>query len=227
VTRPAPSGPAREGVDSISWWHTLEFPNGVVTPGVKNANVLALEAELVFRHPVRGQTVLDIGTWNGFFSFEAARRGAERVLALENFACHAPEHRARDAFELARRHLNPDIEMAEMDVMAIAPENVGVFDVVLFLGVLYHLKHPLLALERVAAVCREHLVLETHLGARDSTKPMMAFYPGSELDGDATNWWGPNKACVEEMLRTVGFKTIEHSPHPTSLDHRGIFHAWK
>jgi hypothetical protein len=84
-----------------------------------------------------------------------------------------------------------------------------VFDVVLFLGVLYHLRHPLLALERVAAVVGELLVVETHVDLTLLRRPAAAFYPGGELLGDETNWWGPNANAVVAMLRAVGFTSVE------------------
>ena len=89
------------------------------------------------------------------------------------------------------------------------PHRVGRFDVVLFLGVLYHLKHPWVALERVASVCDGPLILETHADLLDVRRPAMAFYPGDEVAGDASNWWGPNLAALKAMLREEGFARVE------------------
>lgn len=94
-------------------------------------------------------------------------------------------------------------------VMELSPDRIGMFDVVLFLGVLYHLKHPLLALERVASVTREMIVIETVVDMLHCKRPALAFYPGDELNKDASNWFGPNSAAVIAMLQTVGFKRIE------------------
>lgn len=96
----------------------------------------------------------------------------------------------------------------EIDVLDISPEKFGVFDLVLFLGVLYHMRYPLLALERVFSVTRKHLILETHveIGCK---RPVMVFYPGAELAKDPTNWWGPNPAAVKAMLKAVGFQKIK------------------
>jgi tRNA (mo5U34)-methyltransferase len=92
--------------------------------------------------------------------------------------------------------------------MDLTPERVGVFDVVLFLGVLYHLRHPLLALERLAAVTRELLVVETVVDLIGLRRPAMAFYPGKEMNRDPTNWWGPNVPAVHAMLEAVGFRRV-------------------
>jgi len=75
--------------------------------------------------------------------------------------------------------------------------------------VLYHLKHPWLALERVAAVCDGLLIVETHADLLDLPRPAMALYPGAEVAGDASNWWGPNVAALRAMLREEGFARVE------------------
>jgi tRNA (mo5U34)-methyltransferase len=90
----------------------------------------------------------------------------------------------------------------------ITPHRVGTFDVVLFLGVLYHMRHPLLALERVASLTTEQLIVQTQIDMLGIRRPAMAFYEGSECNGDPTNWCGPNPAAVLAMLRTVGFTRL-------------------
>ena len=106
----------------------------------------------------------------------------------------------------------------------LTEDNVGRLDLVLFAGVLYHLRHPFLAIERIAKLEKETLVLETHLDAFDCPRPAMVFYPTTELNDDPTNWWGPNIPCVEAMLRDVGFSDVVFRPHPAHAN-RGIFHG--
>lgn len=116
----------------------------------------------------------------------------------------------KDGFELARRALDSRVEDLELDFEAISPQTVGgTFGVVLALGVLYHVKHPWLVLERVASVCDELLIVETHADLLGYRRPAMVFYPGAELSGDDSNWWGPNLAMVGALLRTVGFARVE------------------
>ena len=122
-------------------------------------------------------------------------------------------------------------------MLDISPERVGVFDLVLFLGVLYHMRHPLLALERVASVTGKQLILETHVNMSDQDRPVLAFYPGEECSDDETNWFGPNQAAVEAMLRVVGFRKVEMVSSTSSPGvvrgsaanqcGRMVFHAWK
>jgi tRNA (mo5U34)-methyltransferase len=174
-----------------------------------------------------GKTVLDIGAWDGFYSFEAERRNAARVLATDDFAWRTEDSKA--GFRLARRALQSNVEDMNVDVMDLRPERVGVHDLVLFLGVLYHMRHPLLALEKVASVTGGHLIVETHVDLLDVDRPAMAFYPGTELSGDMTNWCGPNPAMVLAMLQVVGFRksAIHAGPFEFPASTRMIFHAWK
>jgi tRNA (mo5U34)-methyltransferase len=98
--------------------------------------------------------------------------------------------------------------------------------VVLFAGVFYHFRHPLLMLESIARLAIEYLIGETHLDALDEQRPSMIFYPGNELADDPTSWWGPNAVCVEAMMRDVGCSEVEYTPHPTEAN-RGVFHGRK
>jgi tRNA (mo5U34)-methyltransferase len=211
-------------IGAINWFHTIDFGSGLTSPGHKARHIVCAEADTIFRVDIAGKSVLDIGAWDGFFSLEAHRRGAARVLATDWFCWGGPGPGTKHGFNLVRRILAPEIEEKEIDVPELSPQSVGKFDVVLFLGVLYHVRHPLLELERVAEITRELLVLETHLDATEVERPAMIFFPGRELNDDPTNWWGPNVPCVVEMLRTVGFREIYFS---SAVPGRGIFHAFK
>jgi tRNA (mo5U34)-methyltransferase len=199
----------RAAVEALEWHHTIDLGGGVVTPG--GDATLANLARIQMPGSLAGKTVLDIGAWDGFYSFEAERRGAERVVAMDHFVWrNVNGHPSKAGFEFARRALNSRVEDVFLDVMDLSPERVGgTFDVVLFLGVLYHLRHPLAALEKVFSVSADLLILETHVQRLGTRRPAMVFYPGDELDWDDTNWWGPNEAAVVEMLRDVGFRRIE------------------
>jgi tRNA (mo5U34)-methyltransferase len=158
---------------------------------------------------LQGKSVLDIGAWDGFFSFEAERRGANRVLAIDSYSWNGPGWGTKAGFELARLALNSKVEDKEMEVLEISPQEIGTFDLVLFLGVLYHMRHPLLALEKVFSVTGKQLILSTHVSMLQIKQPVMRFYAGEELKGDPTNWWGPNIAAVQSMLKDVGFRRVE------------------
>jgi len=214
-------------VDGLPWHHSIDLGGGVVTAGNKSLSNCAGEASLIFdRVDLSGRTVLDIGAWNGFFSFEAKRRGASRVLATDSYCWSDPRIRGREAFDLARSALGVDVEAREIDVADLSAETVGEFDVVLYLGVFYHRYDAIEALAKVAGLAQHVLIVETHLDLRDIDVPAMAFYPGSELNNDPTNWWGPNEHCVRDLLLGLGFAEIEVALHPSGPT-RAIFHAWR
>lgn len=113
--------------------------------------------------------------------------------------------------------LGSRVEDLEIDVLELSPERVGTFDVVLLLGVLYHMRHPFLALERVASVTRDLLIVETVVDCLRYRRPVMALYPGAEMGNDATTWCGPNPAAVVGMLKAAGFTQVD-----IVADHRGL-----
>src|SRR5436853_4178041 len=210
----SPDEDLRAEVEALRWYHVLDLGHGVRTPGIYDPSSRLPRYALP---DLSGKTVLDVGAWDGFFSFEAERRGAARVVALDTFSWRPRGERTGKAgFELARRALGSKVEDVDVDVLDISPETVGgTFDVVLFLGVLYHMRHPLLALERVRSVTRELLILETHVDLLGLRRPAAALYPGFELEGDWSNWWGPNPAAVRGLLEAAGFDAVEQV-HPSS-----------
>lgn len=198
----------RRRVEAIPWFHTIDLPGGIRTPGVDDTR--ARLGILGLPDDMSGMSVLDVGAWDGFFSFECERRGASRVVACDRYAWHDSSWASKAGFELARSQLGSSVEDVELDIADISPERLGgEFDLVLFLGVLYHLRDPVGGLERVASVTKGKLVLETHVDLALTRRPAAAFYPGRELSNDITNWWGPNQAAVEGMLHAVGFATVE------------------
>ena len=194
-------------ITAIRWFHRIDLGRGIITPGLDDTP--AKLQRLKFPERFTGQTVLDIGAWDGFFSFEAERRGASRVLAVDSYCWTGEGWGKKAGFECARQALDSKVEDCEMEVLDLAPEKIGTFDVVFFLGVLYHMRHPLLALEKVAAVTKHQLILETKVDLLWWKTPAMAFYLGAELNVDPTNWWAPNVPALCDMLRAVGFTRVE------------------
>jgi len=208
----------RREVGRVKWWQSIDLGNGIVTPG--QANNMATLQKLGMSPRLVGKTVLDIGAWDGFYSFEAERRGAARVLATDSFSWGGGGWGTKAGFDLAKKVLGSKVEDLYIDVLDLSPDRIGTFDLVLFLGVLYHMRHPLLALERVFSVTNEQLILETHVDLLWNRRPAMAFYPNDELQRDSTNWCGPNPAAVEAMLRTVGFRKVTRVSTFPSRFHR-------
>jgi tRNA (mo5U34)-methyltransferase len=220
-----PSRNLQERVAAIRWYHTIDLGDGVTTNGVDDSPQRLVRAQLPAS--LEGLSVLDIGAWDGFFSFECERRGASRVVAADYYSWHGSGWGTKAGFTLAREALGSGVEDIDIDVMDLSPERVGTFDLVLFLGVLYHLRHPFLALERVASVARDRLILETVVDMVGLSRPAMAFYPDRELNNDPTNWWGPNVPAVRGMLESLGFEhvtTVTRLPNAPYRAARAAYH---
>jgi len=213
-----------ERVNSIDWFHSIDLGNGLITRGQKSLEVLAQEQRVIF-DPVKieGATVLDVGAWAGAHSFAAKRRGAARVLATDHYVWIHEHWRGREAFDIANSALGLEIEAMEIDVPQIAPATVGLWDVVLFLGVLYHLPSPLEGLEAVASVATDCLIVETQTDLINHRTPALAYYPGNSLNADVTNFFGPNPAFVIEALRECQFTIFDTNIYGKRL----TVHAWR
>ena len=223
-----PLDPPKSGMDKETilkkiaevpfWWHYIELGHGVVTPGHQGGeNNPGASKEILARFHLpenfSGKTVLDIGAFDGLFALEAEKRGAARVLAIDNFNHLEKEgkhlERGFIPLQIAREILASKVEYKEMDAMDVAPEKIGTFDVVLFLGVLYHLKNPVLALEKVASVTKELAIIESLYFDKYNDEAVAWFFEKDEWKNDPTNWWSPNQKCIEAMTRAAGFKRVE------------------
>jgi tRNA (mo5U34)-methyltransferase len=183
----------QECIDSVEfWWHSIDLGQGFVTKGEKSAALLEQELHSLSLPDLNGRTVLDIGAYDGFYSFTAEKLGAQRVVALDHYVWSIDLPRAikqwRDnkmtksalppvettehwqpenlpgkrAFDTAHKALNSKVEAVVDDFMTMDLSRLGSFDVTLFMGVLYHMKNPLASLERLASVTKTLAVIETH-----------------------------------------------------------------
>ena len=227
----------REKVDALGpWFHNLNL-NGVRTapshflgdyPSVKWRRFAdALPQDL------SGKSVLDIGCNAGFYSMEMKRRGAAHVLGLDS-----------DAEYLAQARFASDISGLDIEFRRMSVYDVGAlgekFDIVLFLGVLYHLRHPLLALDLIYEHAARDLMVFQSLQRGSTELPRLEedydFWKTQHFDDvaypklhfvehkyaeDWTNWWIPNRACVEAMLRSAGFVITAHPESEVYICRRG------
>ena len=238
-----------DAVNAIKWHHAIDLGNGVVTPGRAGGDTIPHEALPDFR----GRTVLDIGAWDGYYSFLAERSGATRVVALDHYAwgvdlaardeywnrCRVegrvPDHDrdttdfwrpdlpGRAGFDLAREVLGSRVEPVVGDLLAGDAEKLGTFDVVLYLGVLYHVKEPLAALERLRRVTGDVAVIETEaVWVRGlEHKALSEFYAGDELNADFGNWYATNERALHGLCRAAGFTRVETVVGPPRLRRLG------
>jgi len=208
----------RSDIASVSWWHQIDLGNGVVTPGIDNTPYKLPKMHIPDR--LDGKSVIDIGAWNGAFSFECERRGARRVLATDWFCW---QHGGKRGFDIAKKALNSTVEEQEIKVEDISKETVGTFDLVLFLGVLYHAPDPLSYLRRVRDVCSGMVIMETLVDATDYGRPALIFYEGASENNDPTNFFGPNQLACEAMMREVGFRDVRMVD---AYHNRMVFHGF-
>jgi len=191
--------------------------------------------------PFERRSVLDVGAWDGYYSFLAERRGAARVVALDHYswgvdiptrdrywkqcgdAGTLPDHEldttefwradlpGKRGFDLARASLESKVESVVADFSTVDLTTLGTFDVVLYLGVLYHMKEPLASLERVRSVTREVAVIETAAvrAPGDAGHSLVLFHVGSELNRDFGNWYQPNLEALCALVLAAGFSRVE------------------
>jgi tRNA (mo5U34)-methyltransferase len=230
--------------DALYWYHSIDLGDGVVTKGAsaqdKGAEILP---------DVSTRSVLDIGAWDGKFSFLAEQAGADRVVALDHYAwgidfaargaywaeCIArgvfpdqsrdetdfwlPDLPGRRSFEFAAATLGSKVEPVVANFQTCDLDELGTYDVVLYLGVLYHMKEPLTSLERVRAVTKEVAVIESeavHFQGLEH-EALLQFYAGSSLRIDFGNWFVPTIEALHNLCRAAGFaevRTVVGPPAP-------------
>ncbi|MDZ4798759.1 MAG: DUF1698 domain-containing protein [Bryobacteraceae bacterium] len=186
----------------------MQLPNGRVLQGVMDLEFQKARWDS-FRLPadLTGRTLLDIGPWDGFFTFEAERRGA---------AVTAIDYVDLDTFRELHRLMTSNARYLRLEVYDLSPQVTGTFDIVLCLGVLYHLKHPLLALERICSVTTDLCVIDTFVTDAEAYRtgvhaplPSIEFYERDELAGQLDNWCGPSVSAVCALARSAGFAFVE------------------
>ncbi len=192
----------REFINKSAWFHRIDLGDGVITPG--GQDTAATLGRIGIPADLSGKTVLDIGANDGFFSFECERRGAT-VTALDMWNRKYDGTRAIENIQFCKKVLGSNIEIVQADVLSYGHEP---FDLVLFMGVLYHLQDMMAGLRKVAELTKPDgkAIIETHFVAGGDS-PSARFYPGAELNNDPTNWWGPNAACVR-MMAEIFFKRV-------------------
>lgn len=207
------------------WFHRIDLGGGIYT---KTESVMGEPVD----HPhgpwqtiqrllppdLRGKTVLDVGCNAGFYSFEAKRRGAKRVLGVDG----QRQHVRQGLF--VRKVLGLDVEFRRLNVYELSPRRVGQFDITLALGLLYHLKHPILALENLYRVTKELLVIETAImpvkqtpesfpysfgAAEAALHPLVYVENSPEAKEQIYNWFLPGVNALIAMLRNIGFAEVE------------------
>jgi tRNA (mo5U34)-methyltransferase len=223
----------REVAQIPHWFHSIELAPGVVTPGDKTPEIH--RAELATIPDVRGKSVLDLGAWDGYYTFAAEARGASRVVSLDHFVWSLDRGRATElarewreqnlpfrgyegtdawqpvtlpgkrGYDLAHRTLGSRAECVVENFLEADLNET--FDVVLCLGIVYHMKNPILALEKVRSFTKGVAVVESE--AMEGDGSLIEFFERDELGGDFTDWWVPTERALAGMCRAAGFSRVE------------------
>jgi len=189
------------------WYHSFELPDGTPIQGAMSlAHQIQRYASFPMPDDLRGKRVLDIGAYDGWFSFEAERHGAA-VTAVD--CVELP------TFLEIQRKLASRVDYRILDVYQLPAAGLGRFDIVFFLGVLYHVKHPLLALEIVCGLATGLVIVDSFVTDGDIWQehtqdiPTMEFYETDELGNGLDNWVGPTVGCLLALCRAAGFARVE------------------
>jgi tRNA (mo5U34)-methyltransferase len=203
-------------VQELGWYHTLELPDGQTTPGLFDLRPLIAKYGLPER--LDGMRALDVGTWDGFWAFEMERRGAE-VVALdlddERDLDWPPRRRPKQfpdtprgaGFRLAKELLGSNVERVNQSIYHATPEELGQFDLVFCGSVLIHLRDQLLALERIANLCRGTFISAEEYDPLAGLVPFPASRYFADRDS-AVVYWLPSIKTWKRMLWTAGFDNV-------------------
>jgi tRNA (mo5U34)-methyltransferase len=205
------------------WYHTLELPGDVVTPGW--FDLRGIVARLPWPD-VRGKRCLDVGTYDGFFAFELERRGARQVIATDigdhddwDVPIAARSSAAGElaelagekglGFEVARRALGSQVEKRIVNVYDLSPEELGMFDVVVCGSLLLHLRDPVRALEAVRSVCSGSFLSLEEISLALTWRFRRRAVAEMRLDERLGQWWVANAAGHARLVEAAGFEVIE------------------
>jgi len=236
----APEEIRRKVIELGDWFHNLDLGGVRTAPDHFLGDYPTCKWQIfedAIPADLSGKTVLDVGCNAGFYSLEMKRRGADRVVAIDS----DPAYLAQARFAAQVR--GAEIEFRELDVYQVESLKEK-FDLVLFMGVLYHLRHPLLALDLLwEHVVGDTLVFQSLMRGSREAPVLEADYPFSETgvfqregypamyfvehrySRDPTNWWIPNRACAEAMLRSAGFEITAHPEDEVYVCRRGVRNA--
>ena len=210
----------QDRVDQIEWYHTIDLGNGVVTPGWFDLRPHLHQYPLPER--MDGMRVLDVATFDGFWAFEFARRGAAEVIALDIDSFEdvdmAPRlRRQKDAsyfarktgegFRLCQEVLKTNVRREVLNVYDLSPERLGKFDLVFVSDLLLHLMNPMKALNNICSVTRGQAVIADVFNPGLPAQEHLMSYQGGETHNI---WWSISYAALAQMIADAGFGRVEH-----------------
>jgi tRNA (mo5U34)-methyltransferase len=193
-------------VPKQTWVHSIDLGSGVVTPGLwgaGNPSITKALSDIDFAN----KKVLDVGCWDGLYSFEAERRGASEVYAID--LTSQRDFDGQPTFQIAHAALKSSVlYYPSLSVYDVERLDINDFDVVIFTGVYYHLKDPLRALTCLRRVLREGGLLLVEGAILDEPGCFARFFYRESFCGDSSNWWVPTIECLRQWVTCSFFKIV-------------------
>ena len=203
----------KEEAEKIQWWHSIPLVSEEGTTYVTNGIVNHCSEEIAtnrFGMPesLEGKTVLDIGCWDGYFSFLAEKRNAKSVLGVDMLQGCSHQEQGTQGFEFAKKTLKSKVGFEKKSLEEFAINTNKQFDVTLYYGVLYHVENPIAELKHLSKITKEYTLIETAISQNNNEpRPYWEFKHG--FDNDPTNFWYPNLLGLAAALIYVGFEKME------------------
>ncbi|PIN93856.1 hypothetical protein COU54_01385 [Candidatus Pacearchaeota archaeon CG10_big_fil_rev_8_21_14_0_10_31_24] len=216
------------------WYHKIQLPYDIVTPGWAPLDLSRYNLPDSFE----GKRVLDVGAWDGFFSFLALERGAKEVVAIDDFSDNLGANNNKttfdetekkcilersnkpwETFDLCKKTLgytDSQCRRITISLYDITEELLGgKFDIIFFFGTLYHLKMPMYALHKLSNLCTDEMYVESAIcddispyGKSRTDVPILQFFPGNQYGSNDTNWFVPNISALAHMIHVSGFEYV-------------------
>lgn len=204
----------QELVDSYEWWfHSIDFGDNIISKGRVKSIDKHLKQEKYFPEDFfKNKRVLDVGCWDGYYSFYAERMGASEIVAVDTWKYGKLNRKNKTGFNIAKKILNSRVQDFVLDINEATPEMLGgKFDSIIYMGVIYHQKNPYLSLEIIDSLLLNggRILIETAISNSDMKIPVMQFTPKNTRNKDPTNFWSPNLLCVQKMLEEIGEYSID------------------
>jgi 2-polyprenyl-3-methyl-5-hydroxy-6-metoxy-1,4-benzoquinol methylase len=198
----------QEQAEEINWWHSIKLSEDYTTKGRVGADHCSSEAITNrFGMPLdmTGKTVLDVGTFDGLMAFEAEKRGAKEVAAIDLYQGSGENS---DGFHFAKAVLKSQVEFDMVSIESFNEHHNIKYDIVLLYGTIYHVDNPIQHLHALSNLCKEYALIETAIAQTNyGDKSVWEFNYG--FDNDETNKWYPTLNGLKNVLKYVGFKSVE------------------
>ena len=200
----------QEEINSINWYHKIDLGE-YQTPGANH--LLQNELEDIFvPSDLSGNSVLDIGCWDGYYSFECEKRNASRVVAVDKYIWEKEsDFWSKDkGFDFAHKHLNSKVEKVISNIEDLSSDELGKFDYVLLLCLVCLSKNPVQYIEIAKSMCKGYLIIESHIDMIDVDFPAARYYPGRNNGNEVNDYWGMNPLAITGIMTDAGLKNIQY-----------------